>query len=309
MRNTCLNMVHALAKRDPRVVYVGSDPGPGTLEAMRQEFPDRFFIEGIAEQNVIGLAAGLAMAGYIPYVNTIATFLTRRCLEQVAIDLCLHRLPVRLIANGGGMVYAPLGPTHTAIEDFALMRALPGMAVVAPTDAEDMRRFMPATLDWAGPIYIRLAKGKDPVVPVVDETFVIGRGRRHGADAPVLLVATGVTVHAALLAREQLAARGIEASVLSMPTVAPLDETLLLEMAASARLVVAVEEHVRSGGLGSAVLECLSDRAARMPRVVRLGLPHAFRHQYGSQAAHLAAEGLDAAGIEAAVVQALAGTA
>ena len=187
MRNTCLNMVYELACRDPRVVYIGSDPGPGTLNVMKEAFPERFFIEGIAEQNVVGMAAGLAMAGYIPYVNTIATFLTRRCLEQVAIDLCLHRLPVRLIANGGGMVYAPLGPTHTAIEDIALMRALPGMTVVAPTDAEDMRRFMPATLDWPGPIYIRLAKGKDPVVPVDDERFVIGRGRRHGPNAPVLL--------------------------------------------------------------------------------------------------------------------------
>lgn len=306
MRNTCLNMVHELARRDPRVVYIGSDPGPGTLDAMKQEFPDRFFIEGIAEQNVIGMAAGLAMAGYLPYVNTIATFLTRRCLEQVAIDLCLHRLPVRLIANGGGMVYAPLGPTHTAIEDFALMRALPGMSVVAPTDAEDMRSFMPETLHWEGPIYIRLAKGKDPVVANPDGRFVIGKGRRHGPDAPVLLVATGITVHVALQTVDWLAARGVAASVLSLPTVVPLDEDLLLEMAAGARLVVSVEEHIRQGGLGSAVLECLSERMARLPRVLRLGLPHAFRHQYGSQMAHLAAEGLDAAGIGSTVEKCLA---
>jgi transketolase len=307
MRNTCLNMVHELARRDPRVVYIGSDPGPGTLAAMKQEFPDRFFIEGIAEQNVIGMAAGLAMAGYIPYVNTIATFLTRRCLEQVAIDLCLHRLPVRLIANGGGMVYAPLGPTHTAIEDIALMRAVPGMTVVAPTDAEEMKRFMPATLEWDGPIYIRLAKGKDPIVPNPDEGFVIGQGRRYGANAPVLLVATGVMVHVALQAADQLAGRGVRAAVLSMPTVVPLDEPLLLDMAGDAALVVTLEEHVRQGGLGSAVLECLADRLAQRPQVVRLGLPHAFRHQYGSQLAHLAAEGLDVESICSTVENSLAG--
>ena len=113
--------------------------------------PDRYFMEGITEANVIGMAAGLAMEGYIPYVNTIATFITRRCYEQVAVDLCLHNLPVRLIGNGGGLVYAPLGPTHLAIEDIAIMRALPNMTVVAVCDAEEMKRFMDESLDWPRP--------------------------------------------------------------------------------------------------------------------------------------------------------------
>ena len=102
MRQTCLNMIHALAKQDERVVFIGSDPGAGTLDAMRRELPDRFFIEGVSEANVIGMAAGLAMEGYIPYVNTIATFLTRRCYDQIAVDLCLHKLPVRLVAAAAG---------------------------------------------------------------------------------------------------------------------------------------------------------------------------------------------------------------
>ncbi len=156
MRRACLDMVHELAKRDPRVVFVGSDLGPGVLDEMKKEMPDRFYMEGVSEQALIGIAAGLAMEGFIPYVNTIATFITRRCYEQVAVDLCLHNLPVRLIANGGGLVYAPLGPTHQAIEDIAIMRALPNMTVVAPADAEEMRRFMDHTLDWKRPIYIRL---------------------------------------------------------------------------------------------------------------------------------------------------------
>ena len=132
MRRTALEQVHELARRDPRVLFIGSDLGVGTLDEFRQEFPDRFLMEGIAEQNIIGMAAGLAMEGFVPYVNTIATFLTRRCFEQVAVDLCLHRLPVRLIGNGGGLVYAALGPTHIATEDIALMRALPNMTVVVP---------------------------------------------------------------------------------------------------------------------------------------------------------------------------------
>lgn len=306
MRNTCLNMVYELAKVDQRVVYIGSDPGPGTLSKMQAEFPDRFFIEGISEQNVIGMAAGLAMAGYIPYVNTIATFLTRRCLEQVAIDLCLHRLPVRLIANGGGMVYAPLGPTHTAIEDIALMRALPSMSVVVPTDAEDMRSFMPETLDWPGPIYIRLAKGKDPLVANPGTAFNIGVGRCYGEAAPVVIAATGVMVHPAQLAAQQLSLHGVAATVLSFPTVVPLDVDLLCRMTAQAKLLLTVEEHVRDGGLGTAILEVLADQQYPMPRIIRMGLPAEFRHHYGSQSNHLEAEGLTAQGIVARVLHSLA---
>ena len=145
MRQTCLNMVYDLAKRDKRVVFVGSDLSPGLLADMKHDMPDRWYMEGITEQNLIGMAAGLAKEGYIPYANTIATFMTRRCYEQVAVDLCLHDLPVRLIANGGGLVYAPLGPTHLAIEDIAIMRALPNMTVTAVCDAKEMVRLMNAT--------------------------------------------------------------------------------------------------------------------------------------------------------------------
>src|ERR1700743_2200042 len=164
MRQTCLNMAYDLAKRDNRGLCIGPDLSPGLLGDMKAEMPERWYMEGITEANVIGMAAGLALEGYIPYVNTIATFITRRCYEQVAIDLCLHDLPVRLIGNGGGLVYAPLGPTHLAIEDIAIMRALPNMAVVAVCDAQEMTAFMQASLDWPHPIYIRLAKGGDPIV-------------------------------------------------------------------------------------------------------------------------------------------------
>ena len=130
MRKTSLNCLYELAQQDDRVVFVGSDLGAGVLDEMKREFPERFLMEGVSEQHIIGMAAGLAMEGFNPYVNTIATFLTRRCFEQIAMDLCLHDLPVRLIANGGGLVYAPLGPTHLAIEDFAILRALPNMTII-----------------------------------------------------------------------------------------------------------------------------------------------------------------------------------
>src|SRR6202011_5792815 len=212
MRKTCLDWVHKLAKEDPRVVFIGSDLSPGLLSEMRQEMPERWFMEGIAEQNVVGMAAGMALEGLIPYANTIATFFSRRSYEQVAIDCCLHNVPVRLVSNGGGLVYAPLGPTHLAVEDIAIMRALPNMTITAVCDAEEMTRLMDATLDWPHPIYIRLGKGGDPVVSKPERGFAIGKAidmieAEQGA-SDVLFVTTGVATTQALKAAGALAAEG-----------------------------------------------------------------------------------------------------
>lgn len=289
MRQTCVNMVYDLAKKNDKVVFIGSDLSPGLLSGMKAEFPDRYYMEGVAEQNIIGMAAGMALDGYLPYVNTIATFITRRCYEQVAVDLCVHDLPVRLIANGGGLVYAPLGPTHEAIEDIAIMRALPNMAVVACADAEEMKRFMAVSMDWPHPIYIRLAKGGDEVVTKPEHGFTIGkaillREASGGKGKPVLLVGTGVGTTQALKAAEQLAADGIAAHVLHMPTVKPLDVDALVKLASNASLVVTVEEHSVIGGLGSAVTDALVDKMdGNVPRMRRIGIPDVFAEDYGSQ--------------------------
>lgn len=287
MRKTCLDMVYELAKRDGRVVFVGSDLGAGTLDRFKAEMPDRFFMEGVSEANVVGMAAGLAMEGKIVYVNTIATFLTRRCFEQVALDLCLHNVKVRLIGNGGGVVYAPLGPTHEAIEDIAIFRALPRMTILAVADAEEMRRMMPRTLEHPGPIYIRLAKGGDPVV-TREVPFEIGRAypMRPGRDA--LIVSTGVMLKPALDAAEALAAGGLEAAVLHVPTIKPFDAATFLELARPVPVIVSVEEHSIIGGLGGAVAETLAEADFPTPkRFRRIGLPDAFPDRYGSQASLL----------------------
>lgn len=286
MRKTCVDMVYELAKRDPRVVFIGSDLSPGLLKDMKAEFPDRYFMEGVGEQNIIGMAAGLAMDGYIPFVNTIATFITRRCYEQVALDACLHHLPIRLIANGGGLVYAPLGPTHLAIEDMGIMRALPNMTVIAASDAEEMKRLMLQTLDWPHPIYIRLAKGGDEIVSKPELGFTIGKAillKDTQAKKPVLIVATGITTARSLAAAEILEKEGIHVKVLHMHTVKPIDTQALLSHGAAASLIVTVEEHVLAGGLGSAVLETLADENALGVRVLRLGIPDVFAKHYGGQ--------------------------
>jgi transketolase len=288
MRPTCVNKIFELAQRDPRVVYIGSDLDPQLTKRMQQELPGRAFMEGVSEAHVVGMAAGLAMEGFIPFVHTIATFITRRCYEQVAVDLCLHNLPVRLVGNGGGLVYAPLGPTHLAIEDIAIMRALPNMTVVAVCDAEEMKRFMDQTLDWPGPIYIRLAKGFDPVVSQPDRRFAIGEAivmREAAASGTrVLLIATGVATTRALAAAELLAEDGIACTVLHMHTVKPLDAAAVLRAAEGAALVLAVEEHSVIGGLGSAIADLLSERRqCAVPPLRRLGIPDAFATHYGSQ--------------------------
>jgi transketolase len=307
MRRTALQQVHELARRDPRVLFIGSDLGAGTLDGFRQEFPERFLMEGIAEQNIIGMAAGLAMEGFVPYVNTIATFLTRRCYEQVAVDLCLHRLPVRLIGNGGGLVYAALGPTHIAAEDIALMRALPNMTVVVPADADEMARLIPETLDWPGPLYIRLARGGDPVVSRQDDGFEIGKAILLREPGEVLLIAAGVMVSRALEAAEALAAEGVGCGVLNVHTVKPLDEARILELAGGVDLVVTLEEHSQVGGLGSAVTDLLVEKAPdARPKLRRLAIPDAFTEQYGSQAELLQSFGLEPAHIAATVREARA---
>jgi transketolase len=306
MRKRSLDMVYALARRDERVVFVGSDLSPNLLGEMKRDFPSRYYMEGISEANVIGMAAGMAMDGYIPYVNTIATFITRRCYEQVAVDLCLHDLPVRLIGNGGGYVYAPLGPTHQAIEDIAIMRALPHMTVTAACDAEEMTRLMEATLDWPHPVYIRLGKGGDPVISQPERGFAIGKAIdmidevRDASD--VLFVGTGVATTQALKAAGSLATDGIRCRLLHVHTVKPLDSEAIVEAAAKTRLVVTVEEHSVVGGLGSAVLEALSDGIpGRLPQVKRLGIPDRFSAHYGSQQALMEDCGIDAKSIDSTV--------
>ena len=302
MRKTSLDCVYKLAQQDERVLFIGSDLGPGVLADFKENIPERFFMEGIAEQHIIGMAAGLAFDGFIPYVNTIATFLTRRCFDQLAVDLCMHDLPVRLIANGGGLVYAPLGPTHQAIEDIGILRTLPNMTVVAPCDADEMRRLMDASLDWPHPLYIRLAKGDDFIISKSELGFEIGKGIQLKTPGDVLFVTNGITTQRALVATESLCDERIDCGVFHMHTIKPFDHNGLFQASESVKLVVTIEEHVLNGGLGSAVLESFSDNGLNKT-VVRLGIPDVFAEQYGSQEIIMTGFGLDPDSIAKTVIK------
>ncbi|MDB5307705.1 MAG: Transketolase, central region:Transketolase, terminal [Gemmataceae bacterium] len=308
MRENCLKMVYELAKQDERVVFIGSDLGVGVLSEFKKEIPARFFMEGVSEQNLVGVAAGMAMEGRVVYLNTIATFLSRRCYEQVAVDLCLHNVNVRLIANGGGVVYAPLGPTHLAIEDVAIMRALPNMTVVAPADAAEMVRFMKVSVDHPGPIYIRVAKGHDPVVTSDTGPFVIGKAVPMRAGDEVLITTTGVGLQVSLAAAEKLATAGVEAAVLHFPTVKPLDTDALHAHAERAAVIVSAEEHTVIGGLGSAVAEYLAETdLLNGRRFKRIGIPDVFPSIYGDQNGIMRKYGISADNIAAQAQTLLAG--
>lgn len=282
MRDTCLNEIYELAKKDKRVVYIGSDLSPSTLSDFKRDFPDRFFMEGISEAHIVGMAAGLAMNGFIPYVNTIATFLTRRCFEQLVDDVCVHNLPVRFVASGGGLIYAPLGPTHISFDDMAILRPIPNMTIVACADSDEMKRFMRQTLNYKGPIYIRLSN--DPKV-TGDLPFKIGKAQIVSKGRKILIVTTGVCLKIALEAAKILEGKNVKPTILHMPTVKPLDKKMLLDNLEVAEIVISVEEGTIIGGLGSAVAEVLAEANFKKPKKFkRIGVNDQFPVEYGSQA-------------------------
>lgn len=294
MRKTALDAVYELAKKDPRVVFIGSDLGPDTLKQMKAEMPERFIMEGISEANVVGMAAGLAMEGKIPYINTITTFLSRRACEQIVLDMCLHNVNVRLLGSGGGLVYAPLGPTHLAIEDIAICRAMPNMTIVAPCDANEMKRLMMQTVDYPGPMYVRIAKGGDPIVSRETDDCKIGKPilMKKGKDA--LIITTGITLKLGLEASDKLkASQGLDVGVLHVHTLKPLDEKAMLAEIAAVPSIIAIEEHTIYGGLGSAVAELIAEAGFDKPKKFkRIGIPDVFPDQYGSQATLMARYGI-----------------
>ena len=285
MRKTCLDTVYDLAKKDKKVLFIGSDLGPGVLDDFKKSMPERFFMEGVSEQSIIGLSAGLALEGFKPYVNTIATFITRRCFEQVAIDLCLHKLPVKLIGNGGGLVYAPLGPTHQAIEDISIMRTLPNMTIIAPCDAVEMRELVKQTVNYENPIYIRLARGGDEIITSTSENIKLGRGILKIEPYEHLFITTGVMTQLAIKASRRLDKEmNIKCGVIHLGTVKPLDKKILLKWIPRVKRIVTVEENILAGGFGSSILEFINDHfSEKSVKISRLGLRDSFVEKYGTQ--------------------------
>tara|TARA_B110000259_G_C14017483_1_gene401861 strand:+ start:90 stop:1016 length:927 start_codon:yes stop_codon:yes gene_type:complete len=283
MRKECLDSVFRLAKKNKKIIFIGSDLGAGVLNEFKKKIPERFFMEGISEQHIIGMAAGMAKEGFIPYVNTIATFITRRCFEQIAIDLCLHNLPVRLIGNGGGVVYAPLGPTHQAIEDIAIMRSLPNMSVFAVSDKVEMKKLMDASVNWPYPMYIRLGRGGDEIISK-KQKFQIGKNITYFKPKKITIVSTGVTTQECIKVVKSLKKRGIECGLIHVHTIKPFDKKKFVKDISQSKYVFTVEEHLSNGGLGGIVSEVVSENEFNINKqIIRIGIEDKFVNRYGSQ--------------------------
>ncbi len=283
MRKTCLETIYKLAKKNKKVLFIGSDLGPGVLDNFKKKFPKRFLMEGVSEQAIIGMAAGLAMQKYRPYVNTIATFITRRAFEQVVVDLCLHNLPVTLIGNGGGMVYAPLGPTHQSIEDISIMRTLPNITILAPCDANDMKSLVFQTSKIKGPTYIRIARGGESLV-TSGKKSKIGKGLILKKLTKFNFLTTGVMAQIAIDASKLLNKKyNLNIGVIHFSTIKPLDKNLLKKIILNSEKIITVEENVTEGGFGSSILEYSSNINNKKNNIKILGLKSEFSKKYGTQ--------------------------
>jgi len=302
-RDAYLRELEAMAEQDSRVCAVANDSvSSAKLKSFQAKYPDRFVNVGIAEQNMVGVGNGLANGGMVPYVCGAACFLTARSMEQVKVDLAYSKANVKICGMSPGMAYGQLGPTHHSIEDIAWMRILPNLAVIVPADPVETAAAMRYSLQHEGPVFLRIARMPVPKVHADDYQFNFGKAvvLREGGD--ITLIAVGVMVARALQAAQLLEARGIQARVLNMSTIKPLDTEAIVDAAKTTRGIVTAEEAFAAGGLGGAVAECL---AVRHPAPMRiLGVPDTFAPT-GSAEFLLDHFGLNAAGIERAALELL----
>jgi transketolase len=286
------------ARRGPRIVCLAADlRGPTETDVFAKEFPDRFVEAGIGEANMIGMAAGMARCGDIPFVHSFCVFVTRRCYDQIAMQIAYPALPVKIVGFLPGLTTA-LGVSHQAIDDIALMRALPNMTIIEPAGPEQMAAAVDAALAVDGPVYLRM-KRPDAGAPMLEpRALTVGRGEvlRSGRDGTI--IGCGLSIAAGLRAAEVLAKEGIEAGVVNMATIKPLDETLVVECARRTGLIVAAENHSIIGGLGSAVAETLLEAGVAVG-FARVGVADRFAE--GGSTSYLQTKyGLDAVAIVAA---------
>ncbi|MDO8566991.1 MAG: transketolase C-terminal domain-containing protein [bacterium] len=288
-------------KGDPRVVVLCADLKESTrAEEFEKEFPERFIEMGVAEQNMAAVAAGMALAGKIPFIASYAVFSPGRNYEQIRTTIALNDVSVKICGMHAGVSVGPDGATHQMLEDIGMMRMLPRMTVIAPGDAEEARRAVVAAAKTDGPVYLRFGRAATPVFTTSETPFQIGKALTlwESEKPKVAILSTGSLSYAALAAARALAEGGIESIVLHVPTVKPLDQEAVLEAAKRAGRVVTVEEHQAAAGFGSAVAEYLSEHHPVPLR--RLGIQDQFG-QSGSPEELLAHYGLDAPHIEEAV--------
>lgn len=325
MRRALLDTLVDLAERDPRVVLLTGDLGFTVIEPFAERFPERFFNVGVAEQNMIGLATGLAEAGLIPFTYSLATFASLRPYEFIRNGPVLHGLPVRMIGVGGGFDYGVQGATHHGLEDLGVLRLLPGLTVLAPADHRQLETAVRATWDLPGPVYYRVGKDDTTTVPGLDGRFALGRaevvhgtdpgadpaaergggGGTDGGGVQVVMVSTGAVAVAAEQAVSTLQADGVACTSVVVASIAPAPVDDLVRLLRGVPLVVTAEAHHAVGGLGSLVAEVVADHGLGC-RLIRQGVHLRPGGRVGSQAWFHERAGLTVEALVAVVTEALA---
>lgn len=279
MRNAFAKEITALAQKDPNVVLLSGDIGNRLFDDFKAKCPDRFYNCGVAESNMIGVAAGLGMSGLRPVCYTITPFITYRCMEQIRIDVCYHNAPVLIVGTGSGLSYASLGSTHHSCEEMGMLRLLPGLSILAPADEMEVRAGLKAVLKQSGPVYMRIGKKGEPVVHTREPEFTIGKAIVMREGKTVSLLSAGTMLPEVMKAADLLEQYGISTQVVSFHTVKPLDEDLLKQAFSTFKLVATIEEHSLLGGLGGSVAEWLADQSKPSARLLRFGTRDEFLHE------------------------------
>lgn len=281
MRVTFVNTLYALAKKNKNIHLVTGDLGFSVFEKYIEELPQQYLNAGVAEQNMTGVAAGMAMMGKIPFIYSIVPFATMRNFEQIRDDICYQNLPVKIVGVGSGFSYGQFGHTHYGLEDIGILRTIPGITIFSPGDPVETEFVVRAALTIQGPVYIRLGKAGDPIVHKTKPKLTVGKGIIVKKGTDVVLFATGTMLPIALDVVGVLQGK-YSVSVVSIHTIKPLDDKLIVKMAKNMKGIFTLEEHSIIGGLGSAVSEVLAEEGLRVP-FKRFGSPDRFNKVSGDQ--------------------------
>jgi transketolase len=293
MRNAFADEITKIAHKREDIVLLSGDIGNRLFDKFKEVAPGRFFNCGVAEANMIGVAAGMAASGLKPVCYTIASFITYRVIEQIRLDLGYHHQNVVIVGTGAGLSYASLGSTHHSVEDMGMLRLIPGLAVLAPGDEMELRPALRAALDYPGPVYIRIGKKGEPVVHRSEPAVAIGKAVRLREGKEAWILALGNTLPMAMEAAAELQTRGINCGVASMGSLKPLDLDFLAEVFSSAKVVATLEEHSVLGGLGTAAAEWMAANPASTKAILlTFGTPDQFLHQTTHQPSARAWAGL-----------------
>jgi len=283
MRTAFIKILTELAREDKNIYLLTGDLGFSVFEEFVQKFPERYINCGVAEQNMIGVAAGLALNGKKVVVYSIVPFVTMRCFEQIRNDICLQNLDVKIVGVGGGFSYGALGSTHHAIEDLAIMRSLPNITVLCPADPIETELAVRAMLKLKGPTYLRLGKSKEENIHLKPFKFQIGKANFIKKGKDITIIGIGPILKNAILAVKTLEKQyDISIGIISMPTLKPLDKNIVLKAAKETKAIFTIEEHSLVGGLGSAVAEILAESKYKI-LFRRIALPDKFCREVGNQ--------------------------